>query len=70
MCTREACHDWMWGCRIGDPLSLSSVLPKHSLDAIGMNQKQSKAYHTKVTGLSHCAQKTQASTEPLLPKTG
>lgn len=70
VCTKEACHNRMWGCHVGELLSLSSVLPKHSVDAVGMNQKQSKAYCTKANGLSHCAQKTQASTKPLLPKAG
>lgn len=70
LCARESCHNWMWGCHVGELLSLSSVLPKYSVDAIGMNQKQSKAYSTKATGLAYCVQKTQASSEALLPKTG
>jgi len=60
----------MWGCHVRGLLSLRSVLLKHNVDTFGMNQKQAKAYCTKANGLSHSAQKTQASTEPQLPKTG
>lgn len=52
MCTREACHDGIWGCLVGERFTLGSVLRKPSIDAIGINWEQSKDYCIKVTGLT------------------